>query len=145
MKYKIAKMIPAMPTIAAAIPPTTAPVETVEVELLLPPLLPVEEGLELIEVSEGRVNEVAGTDVFRVDCPNVVEVVGVATIGVEVVEVDKELEEDEVVEVDEGLLGVVEEVEDVLGVGVLFVLVEGDWVLVEAGLSTLVVPPVGVD
>jgi hypothetical protein len=46
-------MIPAIPTIPAAIPPTTAPVETFVLELVASPLLFVEEGLEVREVSEG--------------------------------------------------------------------------------------------
>ena len=55
MKYRTAKIIPAIPRIPAAIPPTTAPVETVVPESLESPLLFVEEGLELMDVREGRV------------------------------------------------------------------------------------------
>ena len=55
MKYRTAKIIPAMPRIPAAIPPTTAPVETLVPESLESPLVPVEEGLELTDVREGRV------------------------------------------------------------------------------------------
>lgn len=53
MKKRTAKMIPAKPRIPAAIPPTTAPVETFVPELVTPPLSPVEEGLDVREVSEG--------------------------------------------------------------------------------------------
>jgi hypothetical protein len=60
-------MIPAIPTIPAAIPPTTAPVEMFVPELVASPLSPVEEGLDEIEVSEDRVNEVTGSDVFGVE------------------------------------------------------------------------------
>lgn len=64
-------MIPAIPTIPAAIPPTTAPVETFVPVLVASPLSPVEEGLDETEVSEGRVNEVAGSDVFGVEVTEV--------------------------------------------------------------------------
>lgn len=56
-----------MPKIPAAIPPITAPVETFGPELEVSPLSPVEEGLDVSEVSEDRLNEVAGSDVFGVE------------------------------------------------------------------------------
>lgn len=49
------------------------------------------------------------------------------------VEVEEELEDDDEVEVDEGVLGRMEEDEDVLSVGGLLVLVEGEGVLVGEG------------
>ena len=64
-------------------------------------------------------------------------VVGVAiTGGVDVGVGGEEVEDDEVevVDVDGDVFGVVEEVEDVVGVGGLVELVEVDEVLVEAGL-----------
>lgn len=64
-------MIPAIPKIAAAIPPITTPVETVVPELVASLLSLVEEGLEVREVSEDRVNEVAGSDVFGVEVKEV--------------------------------------------------------------------------
>lgn len=51
-------MIPPMPKMAAAIPPTTAPVETFAPELEEFPLFPVAEGVGVREVSEVRVYEV---------------------------------------------------------------------------------------
>ena len=61
-------MIPAMPKIPAAIPPTMAPVETLAPVFVAFPLSLVEEGLEeREEAREDRVNEVAGSDVFRVE------------------------------------------------------------------------------
>lgn len=60
-------MIPAIPRMPAAIPPMRAPVETFVPELVASPLSPVEEGLGVVEVSEDRENEVAGSDVFGVE------------------------------------------------------------------------------
>ena len=54
-------MIPAMPKIPAAIPPTTAPVEIVAPDEAFP-LVPVEVGLDEREVSAGRENEVDRDD-----------------------------------------------------------------------------------
>lgn len=51
-------MIPARPKIPAAIPPTTAPVETFALEPVTSPLVPVEEGVDMREVSPDRVDEV---------------------------------------------------------------------------------------
>ena len=57
-------MIPQRPRIPAAIPPTTAPVEIVVPELETFPPAPVEEGVDVREVSPGRVNEVVESDGF---------------------------------------------------------------------------------
>jgi hypothetical protein len=57
-------VIPQRPSIPAAIPPTTAPVEMFAPELETFPPAPVEEGLDVREVSPGRVNEVVKTDDF---------------------------------------------------------------------------------
>jgi hypothetical protein len=131
-------MIPAMPTIPAAIPPTTAPVETVVPELVASPLSPVEEGLDVREVSEVRVKEVAGSDVFEEEVMEVLEVVEMGIIDVTEVEVDEELEDEEVEEeVEEEVLELVEEVEDGVGVGGLLVVVEGDGLFTEVGFPTV--------
>lgn len=60
--------------------------------------------------------------------------VRVGSTGVTEVEVDGELKDDDEEEVDEEVLEGVEEVEDGLGVGGLLGVVEGDGLLVEAGL-----------
>lgn len=57
-------MIPPTPTIPAAIPPTTAPVEMFVPVLETFPLAPEEEGLDEREVRLGRVNEVVEMDVL---------------------------------------------------------------------------------
>ena len=57
-------MIPQRPRIPAAIPPTTAPVEMFAPELEAFPPAPVGEGLDVREVSPGRLNEVVGSDDF---------------------------------------------------------------------------------
>jgi len=96
----------------------------------------VGEGLDVREVIEGRVNEVVGRDVFGVRLKEVVEVVGMGILEVTEVEVEEELEDEDEEEVDEDVMEGVEEVEDVLSVGGLVELVEGDGfsgVLVEEG------------
>jgi len=105
-------------------------------ELVESPLAPVGEGLDVREVIEGRVNEVVGRDVFGVRLKEVVEVVGMGILEVTEVEVEEELEDEDEEEVDEDVMEGVEEVEDVLSVGGLVELVEGDGfsgVLVEEG------------
>jgi hypothetical protein len=62
-------------------------------------------------------------------------VVRTGIIDVTEVEVGEELEVDDEEEVDEEVLEEVEDVKDVLSVGGLLVLVEGDGVLVEAGFT----------
>jgi hypothetical protein len=121
-------MIPAMPTMAAAIPPTTAPVETFAL-LEAFPLLPEAEGVGVEDVSEGRVNEV--TVLVGVVRMGVVDVTEVATGGA-TEEVEEGLEDDRDEEgVDDGVVLVeVEEGGDVVGVGGLVVLVGGVEVVV---------------
>lgn len=65
-----------------------------------------------------------------------VAITGVVDVGVDGEEVE---DEEEVVDVDEDVFGVVEEVEDVVGVGGLVEVVEVDEVLVEAGLPLVAV------
>jgi len=55
-------VIPQRPTIPAAIPPIMTPLETLAPELETLPPAPVEVGLEVREVSPGRVNEVVEGD-----------------------------------------------------------------------------------
>ena len=55
-------LIPQRPTIPAAIPPTMTPLEMLALELEVLPLALVEVGLEVREVSPGRVNEVVEGD-----------------------------------------------------------------------------------
>jgi hypothetical protein len=101
----MANAIPAIARIPAAIPPTTAPVDTLVPESEELPPVPEGEGLDVREVDVDRVNEV----VDRVDGVTlvwtVVEVV-VEGVGGGVLEVDVEVE----VEVEEEVVdgGVVE-------------------------------------